>query len=128
TFSWPAPTQTNVIGGSAGSGSSISQTLSDASGLPGSAVYTITPVAGGCNGSSLMVTVGVYHPPVSTYSSQSVCSGQTTSISITADIPSTTFSWPAPTMTNATGGATGSGSAIIQKLTSTSSSVAGQVV
>lgn len=51
--------------------------------------------------------------------SQTICSGQTTSISLTSNLPNTTFTWTV-VQTNVTGASAGSGSSIAQTLTSTS--------
>lgn len=123
TYSWTV-VQTNVSGASAGSGSSIGQTLTATSTSPGTAVYTITPTAGGCTGSPITVTVTVNPKPVATAtpSSQTICSGSTTGISLTSNVAGTTFSWGAPTQTGASGGSAGSGSSIAQTLTATGTS------
>jgi len=126
TFSWSAPTQTNVSGGAAGSGSNIAQTLSVVSAGTGTASYSVTPSANGCFGSAYNVQVQVTTTPVVTASNQLICSGQTTNIPLTSNVSGTTFTWPLPTMTNATGGSGGSGSSIAQTLTGTSSST-GQI-
>jgi len=127
TFSWPAPTQSNVSGGAAGSGSSIAQTLSVVSTGTGTATYQVTPSANGCSGSAYNVQVQVTTTPVVSASNQSMCSGQTTNIPLSSNVSGTTFSWASPTMTNASGGSAGSGSSITQTLTATSSAP-GQVV
>jgi gliding motility-associated-like protein len=58
TYSW-AVTQAGVTGATAGSGTSISQTLSNSGNTPGTAVYGITPTANGCTGSPITYTVTV---------------------------------------------------------------------
>jgi len=126
-FSWPAPTQTNVSGGAAGSGSNIAQTLSVVSAGTGTATYSVTPSANGCSGNAYTVQVQVTTIPIASASNQSMCSGQTTNIPLSSNVSGTTFSWPAPTMTNASGGSAGSGSSITQTLTATSSAL-GQIV
>ncbi|MDZ7650111.1 MAG: PKD-like domain-containing protein [Cytophagales bacterium] len=42
-----------------GSGPSINETLSATGSAPGTATYTITPAAGGCNGTPITVIVTV---------------------------------------------------------------------
>lgn len=56
TFSWTV-VQDHVSGASPGSGNSIDQTLT--SKTSGTAVYTITPFANGCEGNSINVTIRV---------------------------------------------------------------------
>jgi gliding motility-associated-like protein len=122
TYNWTV-TQSGVSGASAGSGSSITQTLNTTSAASGSATYTINSLSGGCAGTPITVIITVNPIPTVTPSpvAQTICSGNTTSISLSGSLPGTTFSWIAPTQTNATGGAAGSGSSIVQSLTATGS-------
>ncbi|WP_455423631.1 PKD-like domain-containing protein [Algoriphagus halophytocola] len=60
TYSWNAPIMTGgVIGGVAGSGNTISGTLSNPTNIPGTATYTITPTSGSCTGEDFTVTITV---------------------------------------------------------------------
>jgi gliding motility-associated-like protein len=75
TFDWTV-SQTNVTGGAAGSGTSISQLLDLTSvTTAGSAVYTITPTDNGCAGTPITVTVNVnpIDNPAFSYSSSTYC-------------------------------------------------------
>ncbi|MGZ4076302.1 MAG: beta strand repeat-containing protein, partial [Bacteroidia bacterium] len=119
TFAWTV-VQTNVSGATAGSGTSIAQTLTATSTVAGTAVYTITPTAGGCSGTPITVTITVNPKPVATAtpSSQTICSGATTGIALTSNVAGTTFSWTV-TQTGVTGATAGSGSSIAQVLTAT---------
>lgn len=127
TFAWTV-VQTNVSGASAGSGTPIAQTLTATSTVAGTAVYTITPTAGGCAGLPINVTITVNPPPVATATpaSQTICSGSITGISLTSSLGSTTFAWTV-VQTNVTGASAGSGTSIAQTLTATST-VAGTAV
>jgi gliding motility-associated-like protein len=127
TFAWTV-VQTNVSGATAGSGTSIAQTLTATSTVAGTAVYTITPTAGGCSGTPITVTITVNPKPVATATpaSQTICSGATTGISLTSNVGGTTFAWTV-VQTNVSGASAGSGSSIAQVLTATST-VAGSVV
>jgi gliding motility-associated-like protein len=58
TYSWTV-TQTGVTGASNGSGTSINQILNNSGTTPGTAVYTITPTANGCDGAPVVHTVTV---------------------------------------------------------------------
>ncbi|OQP66366.1 hypothetical protein A3860_12760 [Niastella vici] len=58
TYTWTV-VQTNVTGASNGSGTTIAQQLTNNGGIPGTAVYTITPKANGCDGSPIIYTVTV---------------------------------------------------------------------
>jgi len=127
TFAWTV-TQTNVNGASASSGSTIAQTLNAITTSAGTAVYTITPTAGGCTGTPIAATVTVNPIPsvTATPSSQSICSGSATSVALTSGVGGTTFAWTV-TQTNVSGASASSGSTIAQTLNATTSS-AGTVV
>ncbi len=56
TFSW-AVSAPNISGASAGSGTTIAQTLSNVTTVPQVATYTITPTANSCAGTSITTTV-----------------------------------------------------------------------
>ncbi len=119
TFSWTV-VQSGVTGASAGSGSSIAQTLTTTTNAVGTATYTVTPALE-CTGTPITVVVTVIPTSVATAtpSSQTICSGETTSIALSSDVPNTTFSWTV--VENGVDGAfDGSGSSINQTLTTTS--------
>ncbi|MGZ3902281.1 MAG: PKD-like domain-containing protein [Bacteroidia bacterium] len=122
TFAWTV-TQTNVSGASAASGSNITQTLTATGTSNGTAVYTITPTAGGCNGTPVTATVTVKPVPsaTATPNSQTFCSGGSTSIALTSDVAGSTFAWTV-TQTNVSGASASSGSTITQTLTATTAS------
>ena len=77
TYAWTAPTQTGATGGTSGSGSTISQTLTATGAGSGIVTYTVTPTASGCSGNTFTVTVTVNPIPVITVNSPSICAGQT---------------------------------------------------
>jgi len=116
TFSWTV-VQTNVTGATAGTGNAIAHSLIVSGTTSGTAVYTITPVAGGCTGSPITVTVSVISLPIATATptSQTICSGETTSIALSSNITPATFSWTV-VQTNVTGATVGTGNAIAQTL------------
>lgn len=130
TFTWTAPGYTgSVTGGSAGSGTSIAQILTNSGTTSGTATYTITPSAAGCTGAPITTVVTVYPVPNVTPSptSQSICSGTATTISLSGTVAGTTYSWPAPTISPVgaiTGGFGASGVGIGQTLTNSTSSAA----
>jgi gliding motility-associated-like protein len=127
TFNWTV-VQTGVTGASTGSGSSITQTLSNAGTTSGTAVYTITPSANGCTGTPITATVTVNPIPVvtATPSSQTICSGTATGIVLSSSVASSSYSWTV-SQTGATGATANNGSSITQTLTATGT-VAGNVV
>lgn len=124
TFSWTV-TQTGVSGASAGSGDQISQSLAATGNIPGTAVYTITPSANGCDGTPVLVTITVNPLPVAIVqpAAQTICSGNSASLSLTADQPGATFIWTV-SAPGVTGAADGNGNTISQAL-SVSAPVAG---
>jgi trimeric autotransporter adhesin len=124
SYSWTAVASAGVSGHSNGSGSSISQVLSKASGASGTVTYTITPTSGGCPGASIQVVVTVNPVPVATATpaSQSICSGASTSIILSSGVPGTTYSWTVSGTAGTGGFANGSGSTISQTLTKTAGS------
>jgi uncharacterized protein YfiM (DUF2279 family) len=121
TFSWTVVEQ-GVIGASAGSSSSIAQTLNTTTSASGKATYTITPTSAGCIGSpiSVVVTVNPIPQATATPSSQTICSGSSTSIMLNSNVTGTTFSWTVIEQ-DVTGASAGSGSFIAQTLNTTTS-------
>ena len=73
-FSWNV-IQIGVTGATSGSGSTIAQTLCTSGSVAGTAIYTITPEANGCVGSSINDTVTVNTIPLAdfSYSDTSYC-------------------------------------------------------
>lgn len=64
-YTWTAPTGTGFTGGSAQTTAqtSISQTLTNITSLPVTAIYTVTPRIGGCIGNPFTLTVTIYPTP-----------------------------------------------------------------
>jgi len=116
-FNW-TDTQTGVSGASAGSGSNITQTLNTTGVSSGTVTYTITPTIGTCTGASATATVTVNPVPsaTTTPSSQSICSGNATSIALTSNVGATTYSWTV-SQSGVSGATSASGSTIAQTLT-----------
>jgi hypothetical protein len=89
-------------------------------------VYTLSVVersAQGCTGDPVQVVVTVNEMPVvtATPSSEAICSGSATSISLSSNLGNTTFTWTAAlTSGTATGFSDGTGPEISQTLTNTS--------
>ncbi|MCG2612593.1 T9SS type B sorting domain-containing protein, partial [Flavobacterium sp. SM15] len=117
TFNWNV-VQSNVTGATSGTGNSLSQVLTTIGNNIGQAVYTVVPVVNGCPGTPVAVTVQVNPIPVvtATPTSQTICSGTQTGISLTSTIPNTTYTW-AVVQTGVLGAASGSGNTIAQTLT-----------
>ena len=95
--------------------------------LRGNATISITPKANGCTG--FPATFQIIVNPIPTISSspafQTICSGETTNVSLTSSTPGAAYSWtvgtilPAGAITNATNG---TGNKLSQTLTNTTSS------
>ena len=121
TYSWSAPTVTGgITGGVAGSGATISGTLTNPTNTIQTATYRVSPSSGGsCPGTTFTVTVTVQPAPAIYPMTRTICSGG----SFTATpvdgtnglVPAgTSYSWSAPAVTGGiTGGTAGSGSANI---------------
>ncbi|CAN1524330.1 Gliding motility-associated, C-terminal domain [Flavobacteriaceae bacterium] len=108
---------TNVSGDLAGTGPIISQILTVGT-TSGNAVYSIVPNVNGCLGAPIEVTVTVNPIPTLTINpvlGQTICSGETTAISLSSSVTNTTFSWAA-IQNNINGSGPGNGNTIAQTL------------
>lgn len=114
--------QTGATGASAGSGTSIAQTLTTSGNAPGKVIYTITATANGCPSNPVRDTVTVNPLPATTAtpSTQTICSGAATNIALTSPVSGATFSWTV-TQSNVTGASANSSNNIAQTLTATTS-------
>jgi gliding motility-associated-like protein len=119
---------TNVSGASNGNGTSVngvytlSQTLTSTTNAPGSVSYTITPAALGCVGNSEQALVTVNPIPVASVNpgSQSICSGTSTSLILSGNMPGITYGWTVSANNNIIGAFSGSNDTIAQLLTNSS--------
>jgi len=120
-FTWTV-VQSGVSGATPGTGPTIAQTLT-AGIVPGTATYSVASTANGCTGNPINVVVTVNPTPVglATPASQTFCSGDSTSIALSSNVPNTAFSWTV-FPSGVTGGTFGSDSIIDQTLTNTGSS------
>lgn len=116
-FSWTV-VQSGVSGASAGSGTPIAQTITNPGSTAGTATYTITPIANTCVGAVGSVIVTVNPLPVVTINptSQSICSGNATSLSLSSNVTGTTYAWTV-TQSGVAGASAGTGTLIAQALT-----------
>ncbi|MBI4748117.1 MAG: right-handed parallel beta-helix repeat-containing protein [Acidobacteria bacterium] len=116
TFSWTIGTVTGTVTGqTAGSGSSIAQTLTGS----GAVTYVVTGTLSGCPSAPVNIVQTVNpNPVVNPVSPTAICSGGTTSIALTSTPSGATFSWTIGTVTGTvTGQTASSGSTIAQTLT-----------
>jgi len=119
-FTWTAScTSGNITGFSNGTGDTIQQILINNVTSPGIVTYFITPSLDNCFGQSVPYNV-IVNPVPDAYtipSSQSLCSGDTTSLSILSHTSGSVFSWTATGSSgNVTGYSDGSGDVISQVL------------
>jgi uncharacterized protein (TIGR02145 family) len=121
TFAWTATGSSPAVTGfSDGAGGTIAQTLLVAGGTTETVTYTITPTANGCDGAALPFAVTVYPTPELTNSPMrdTICSEQTTAISLGSTVAATSYRWTVTAGTGTiTGYADGTGSTISQTLT-----------
>ncbi len=81
-FDWTVA-QTDATGGSAGSGTSINQTLIATGTVQGTVTYTITPTANGCIGPATTIIARVNpRPKADIQPSQTICYGETATFSV----------------------------------------------
>ncbi|MBI4748119.1 MAG: hypothetical protein HY774_06490 [Acidobacteria bacterium] len=116
SFSWTIGTVTGTVTGqTAGSGSSIAQTLTGS----GTVTYVVTATLNGCPSAPVNIVQSVTGPPsVNPVTPTAICSGGTTSIALTSTPSGASFSWTIGTVTGSvTGQSAGSGSTIAQTLT-----------
>jgi gliding motility-associated-like protein len=125
SFDWTV-VQSNVNGGSAGTGSSINQSLSLSSGTTGSATYTITPSSSGCPGVPTDVVISVSAGPSVIASPETICSGGTSGVALSSNPAGASFNWTF-NQTGVIGAFSGSGNSIAQTLNATTSN-AGNVI
>jgi hypothetical protein len=131
-FTWTVGTNTGgIVGATAGSGSTINQTLTNPSNTSaGSLQYLVTPTSttGTCTGNTYSIVVTVNPTPVVTTSpTVSTCSGTAPNILLTASTQST-FTWTVGAISGSISGASaGTGSIINQVLSNPSNTVVGTV-
>ena len=117
-FSWNL-IQNNVTGGSIGTGNTINDILNTINTTPGEAVYAITPEVNGCRGTTTTISIIVNPIPsviINPVTGQSLCSGETTAISLSSPVINTNFDWTIVSQNNLNGVLTGPGTSIAQTL------------
>jgi hypothetical protein len=124
TYNWTR-VDSGVSGVLVGTGTTIAETLIATGSTAGTATYTITPSAAGCNGTPIIVIVTVNPLPdvVAAPASETICSGTTSNISLstTNGVVGATYSWTV-VQSNVSGATAGFGNSINQTLTATTSS------
>jgi len=117
TYSWTAQASANVGGAANGTGSAVTNNLTNLSSSAGTVNYTVTPYAKGCTGPTTSVSVVVKPEPAIAAQDAEITTGQTTSVSLstTNNLSGTSFSWTA-TGPNVGGATAGTGNTITQRL------------
>jgi gliding motility-associated-like protein len=119
TYTWTAPTVTDITGTTSGSGlTSIGGTLTNLSNAPINVTYVVTPMVGVCAGATFNVTVTVEPKPAITPMLVAICTDNSFSITpvntTNGIVPAgTTYTWAAPTVTNIAGTTSGTNSSSI---------------
>ena len=128
TYSWTVM-QTAPLGALAGNDSTIAQILTTTSFAPDTAVYTITPLTGLCTGTPIIAIAIVNPIPAAsaTPAFQIICSGDTSSISLTSLVAGTNFLWTV-FQSGVTGGVLGSDHDTLAQSLLTTGSVPGSAV
>jgi hypothetical protein len=100
TYSWTVASNTTITGASNGTGSVITQTLTNTTNTVQTVVYTVTPLAqNGCAGNPFTVTVTVQPRPQIPAQTLTLCSGSAFTVSPQNNPPSTivpagtTYTW-----------------------------------
>jgi hypothetical protein len=120
SYSWTVVATTGIGNATNDSGNAISQQLTNSTNTPGTATYTITPLANTCLGVSSIIIVTINPTPtLGTSGDQVICSGETTNVVLSNpnNVVGTTFSWSIENNSNNVSGATsGAGTTIAQDL------------
>lgn len=131
TFAWAAPTTTGTLApsGSAGTGSTIAQTLTNSSNANVATVtYNVIATAAGCPSAATPAVVTLNPIPVlTTAGTATACSGVATNINLTASATTgtNTFTYTAVNGAGITGAADGTANPIVQTLVNSSNAVSG---
>jgi hypothetical protein len=120
TFTWTAVGLNSLPGG----GPNITQKLINTTGDTVRVFYTITAKANGCVSQTITASVLVNPAPIASATPKisPICSGATTNIALTSNVPSSTFTWTSASVVGVSGNVAGSGSTITQVLTNSGAS------
>jgi len=128
TFAWTV-IETSPLGAFAGNDSIITQLLSTTGVVIDTATYTIIPTNGLCVGAPINAKVIVNPIPVATAtpSSQTFCSGDTTSIALSSNVAGANFFWTV-FQAGVNGGTLGSDSTVLSQTLTTIGSTQGTAI
>jgi hypothetical protein len=121
-FSWSVNVVNGVTGAQAVTGATLTQSLGNSGNSPGSVSYIAKSVLNGCETTLDHIVTVKPTANVTATSDQTICSGNTTDISLTSNVPNTTFSWNLSSLNRVSGAYSGSGTQISQTLTNYSTS------
>lgn len=118
TFTWTASTTGNVTGFSDGSGSIISQTLTNHDNVTRTVNYAVIMTLNGCSSGVTNFTVTVYPETSVTISplSSEKCSGDVFNLALTSSVAGSTYSWTANSIPGISGYSDGNGNTINQTI------------
>jgi len=119
TYSWTSSVSGSITGASPSGSGTITNTLLNNIATSGTVTYAITPSANGCIGSPVNYIVTVNATPNVLNSDKSICSGQSTNMSLTSNVAGATFSWTVVSSSGITGASSGSGTTINNTLVNT---------
>jgi uncharacterized protein (TIGR02145 family) len=128
-FTWTASgSSANITGfsDSPSPGTLIDHTLVNSGFDVETVTYEIIPEANGCNGANYTYTVTVFPTPDLHFSpaSQTLCSGETSSIALSSSVLDSSFTWTAvASSANITGFSNDSGDTIIQTLSNSGTTI-----
>jgi gliding motility-associated-like protein len=104
TNNWSSAAVAGITGHATTGSSSVTETLINTTTTPQTLVYTYTPTAAGCAGTTQQFTVTVNPAPtMSSPTNTTICSGNALSFNLNTNIPGSTFNWIASDNTNTTG-------------------------
>ncbi len=119
TLSWSSPQNALIIGNTAASGNTITDSLVSFSNRSETVTYTTLSTTLGCNSTPFVVRILVRPSPTFTdgvLKNDTICGGASTTINISSPVPNTTFFWKATFSGILTGDTIGSGNTITQSL------------
>lgn len=131
TFTWRPVANPAITGAANGSGTTINDMLVSSSVTSVlTQVYKVVPVAGGCQGDTVLISVNVSPSPTITATAVRpvICSGQRAVVRFTSTVTGTIFNWTVVSTSGGISGAVaGTGDSISHTLTNTGITI-GQVV
>ena len=124
TYNWTVSSNPNILGGSSGSGSIISNTLVNLTNVADSLVYSVIPFVNGCYGDTFEVTIIVLPGLSLPDFTETICNGTSFSFSPLNNPPATiipagtNYTWTAGNNATISGASNGAGLIIADTLTS----------